>query len=130
MNREDTIKSMLVREAQFEGMKMNELSREACDIAVKHGFVDASIMEDLMLMVTELAEAAEDFRAHREPSKLLFNDDARGIPKPEGIPSELADVIIRIFHFSAKHKIDIAHAVATKMAYNETREYKHGNKAI
>jgi NTP pyrophosphatase (non-canonical NTP hydrolase) len=48
--------------------------------------------------------------------------------KPEGIPSELADAIIRILDIAAFHGIDIAHAVADKMAYNETRPYRHGNK--
>lgn len=46
--------------------------------------------------------------------------------KPCGIPSEAADVIIRILHFSGKHGIDIGGAVAEKMAYNDTRPFKHG----
>jgi hypothetical protein len=50
--------------------------------------------------------------------------------KPCGIPSELADVIIRALHFSGKHAIDIGSAIQKKMDYNETRPYKHGGKAI
>ena len=48
--------------------------------------------------------------------------------KPEGIPSELADIIIRVLDICAYHKIDIAHAISDKMAYNETRPYRHGDK--
>jgi hypothetical protein len=50
--------------------------------------------------------------------------------KPCGIPSELADVIIRALHFSGKHSIDIGGSIAEKMEYNETRPYKHGGKTI
>lgn len=55
-----------------------------------------------------------------------------GVPlrKPCGIPSELADIIIRVLHFSGKHGIDIERAVAEKMAYNESRPFKHGGKTL
>lgn len=48
--------------------------------------------------------------------------------KPEGIPSELADIIIRVLDICGTHGIDIASAIADKMAYNETRSYRHGGK--
>lgn len=48
------------------------------------------------------------------------------LPKPCGIPSELADVVIRVLHFCGKHKIDLETAVAEKMAYNDSRPFKHG----
>src|SRR6185369_7266774 len=48
--------------------------------------------------------------------------------KPEGIPSELADIIIRVLDIVAFHGIDIAAAIADKMAYNESRTYRHGGK--
>ena len=48
--------------------------------------------------------------------------------KPCGIPSEVADIIIRCLHFSGKHGIDIEAIVRDKLAYNETRPFKHGKK--
>lgn len=48
--------------------------------------------------------------------------------KPEGIPSEMADIIIRVLDICADREIDIATAIADKMAYNETRAYRHGGK--
>jgi len=48
--------------------------------------------------------------------------------KPCGIPSEMADVVIRVLHFCGKHKIDIEQAVREKMIYNESRPMKHGKK--
>lgn len=50
--------------------------------------------------------------------------------KPCGIPSELADIVIRIMHFSHRHGIDLGKAMREKMAYNETRPFKHGMKKI
>lgn len=47
-------------------------------------------------------------------------------PKPEGVPSELADVVIRIFDFAGTYGIDLEKAVLQKMAYNSGREHKHG----
>lgn len=47
---------------------------------------------------------------------------------PEGIPSELADIVIRVVHFCMRHNIDLDTAMKTKMAYNDTREYGHGKK--
>lgn len=50
--------------------------------------------------------------------------------KPEGIPSELADVVIRVAHFCGSNGIDLAEAVREKTAFNRTRSWRHGNKAL
>jgi hypothetical protein len=50
--------------------------------------------------------------------------------KPEGIPSELADVIIRVAHYCGANGIDLAEAVREKTAYNKTRPFKHGGKVL
>lgn len=134
-------------EAMSYGSKgLNDLRDEALQIATEHGFKDATVGEDLMLIVSELAEALEDHRGGNEPDHLWYVDPTGGKHahphprkegggfdlnhprKPCGIPSEMADVIIRVLHFSGKHGIDIEQAVREKMAYNETREFKHGKK--
>lgn len=48
--------------------------------------------------------------------------------KPEGIPSELADIIIRVLDICAHHGIDIEQAIEDKMAFNAHRPYRHGGK--
>lgn len=48
------------------------------------------------------------------------------IAKPEGLPSELADTLIRILDACAAWGIDIEEAVQRKIAYNRTRQIKHG----
>jgi NTP pyrophosphatase (non-canonical NTP hydrolase) len=46
--------------------------------------------------------------------------------KPCGIPSELADAIIRICDLSAYWGIDLETAIEQKMAFNRTRPRMHG----
>lgn len=48
--------------------------------------------------------------------------------KIEGVPSELADVIIRVLDMCEHYGIDIEAALAEKHAYNKTRPFRHGGK--
>lgn len=48
--------------------------------------------------------------------------------KPEGVPTEMADIIIRVLDAACAYGIDIDKAIAEKVAYNRTRPYKHGGK--
>ncbi len=91
-------------------------------------------------MHSELSEALEDHRRGARPDEVWDVDGASkmktaypvaengGLNKPCGIPSELADVMIRILDFCGANGIDIEKAVTSKMAYNITRPYKHGGK--
>lgn len=51
-----------------------------------------------------------------------------GFLKPEGIPSELADIIIRVGDAAAEYGIDLGQETLLKQAYNSTRPHKHGGK--
>lgn len=48
------------------------------------------------------------------------------VPKPEGVPFEIADIIIRALDAAAAWGFDIDEAVRLKVAYNRTREILHG----
>lgn len=48
--------------------------------------------------------------------------------KPEGIPIELADAIIRILDYCGYAGIDIDAAISQKHEYNKSRPYRHGGK--
>jgi hypothetical protein len=106
--------------------QLTELRDEALQIAIEHGFKDATVGEDLALMHSEVSEALEAYRDGWAPCALRLGPDG----KPEGVPSELADVIIRVLHFSGKHSINIEDAVMAKMAYNKSRPFKHGGKKL
>jgi NTP pyrophosphatase (non-canonical NTP hydrolase) len=48
------------------------------------------------------------------------------VPSLTGEAAELADVLIRIFHYCGKRGIDLGKAVQLKHQYNTTRPYRHG----
>lgn len=49
--------------------------------------------------------------------------------KPEGLPSELADIVIRVFDLAGSLSIDLETAIVEKMAFNATRPHRHGGRA-
>lgn len=99
---------------------------------IDHGFGKQTPAEDIALMHSELSEALEEMRtgpaAGRKINETYYNADKP--TKPEGVPSELADVIIRILGFCERNEIAIGEAVLEKMAYNNSRPFMHGNKAF
>lgn len=50
--------------------------------------------------------------------------------KPEGIPIEAVDIIIRILHWAGRQGVDLDAALQIKAAYNVTRPFRHGNKVL
>lgn len=69
--------------------------------------------ELLMLAVSELAEAMEGVR------KNLMDDK---LPHRPMVECELADVVIRVFDMGGAWGLDLAGAIAEKMAFNAQRE--------
>ncbi|MCD8286477.1 MAG: hypothetical protein LUD50_04565 [Clostridia bacterium] len=50
--------------------------------------------------------------------------------KPEGVPTELADCVIRIMDLFEQYGMDLEDTLKAKNSYNATREYRHGGKVI
>lgn len=103
------------------------LSRLAHDIYennVKHGFWDAerNFGEILALIHSEVSEALEEYRDGHAVGERYYRADG----KPEGVPSELADVVIRVLDVCAGFGIDIDDVIAEKMRFNAGRPFKHG----
>lgn len=108
------------------GPSIAELQEYIKKWTVEKGWADdRSVGDLLLLMVSEVVEAYEEYRDWHEP-----NETRVVAGKPEGIPVELADVVIRIISFCSKYDINLAAAIEQKMAYNETRPHRHGNKRV
>lgn len=121
---------------------LNELAAEIHEVSVAHGWwegVERNFPEVLMLMVSEVSEALEEYRSGHPIDEMYHNYSgshpgvgvATGVSygwKPEGVPTELADVIIRVLDACAAYGVDIDEAVRLKMAYNRNRPYRHGGK--
>lgn len=85
---------------------------------------------DIALLHSEVSELFEEIRDGADTNRNRYHVDDNGNLKPEGIPSELADVIIRALDTAYRWGIDIDDAVAEKLAYNATRGRFHGGKAL
>ena len=107
-------------------MDVDVTAQKARACSVARGFHDNGPIHPLirhMLMVSEIAEATEEVRHGKPP--IYF--DAAG--KPEGEAVELADCVIRIMEHFATNGWSLAEVIERKMAYNETRPYRHGGKS-
>mgnify|MGYP001056501883 FL=1 len=120
----------------MQPLSIKTLVNESYTNAKEHGWHDKprSVGDHIALMHSELSEALEEYRKGRTPQEIYYvskNPLVLGAPnKPEGIPIELADCIIRIFDFCGLHKINLEEALSLKMEYNKTRPYRHGNKVV
>lgn len=116
-------------------MNLNEYTKKIHDNSVAHGWWggERSFGDIVALCHSELSEALEEYRAGR-PMEWHKNVVVSEIPlsssKPEGIAVEMADCLIRILDWFGKEGLDVDRIVQEKMAYNETRAYRHGGKKL
>lgn len=93
--------------------------------ALKAQLQIAYFFQRMMLVVTECVEVVEGRRKDQPTDR---NVTGPGV-KPEGIPSELADVFIRLGDVCKEFGVPIEEAIREKMAFNRTREFRHGKVA-
>lgn len=137
-------------------MRISELQTLCYEQSAAKGFHDdeptegrallALNAERVALMHSELSEGLEELCAGRAPNGTYYIDELAEertdqhwheneqgeevIPryKPEGVPSEMADVVIRVLDFCGANDINLESMITEKLAYNATRGHKHGGK--
>lgn len=158
MGSREEIKIMKDRQRKFEALMA--VQKEIFETAEQSGWHerDRELPEALALIHSEVSEALEAYRDGMEEIQNIYRyrtadvdvdpeygapehvfnslpilEDLEGNPilgKPEGVASELADVIIRVLDYSEQKGIDTIRVMLQKMEYNKTRGYRHGGKRV
>lgn len=117
----------------MKALTLKQLCRQSYALSKKKGWYGKdgkqkrNIPEMLMLMVSEIAEALEDYRTGKMAMyRKVSMDNKPG--KPCGFSSEMADLFIRAGDLCELLGIDIDAAIREKHEYNKTRPYRHGGK--
>jgi NTP pyrophosphatase (non-canonical NTP hydrolase) len=96
--------------------------------------------DDMALLHSEVSEAFEAYRKHHvdDMTQQMCNHEAHTakgssishLCKPEGVGSELADVLVRLLDTCERYNIDLEDEFNRKLRYNATRGYRHGNRLV
>ena len=74
------------------------------------------------------SEAAEVFKEHLRGMKSDYMYTENG--KPEGIPVEMADILLVVLTWFGRNGLDPEKFMLAKHEYNKTRPYRHGLPTI
>lgn len=95
---------------------------ESCGRCKGRGWVPNNFAQDCMLVVTELAEMVEGDRRGQGQAP------DEHCPAFTGVEVECADAIIRLLDLAGEYGWRIGPALMAKLAFNETRPFKHGKR--
>jgi NTP pyrophosphatase (non-canonical NTP hydrolase) len=116
----DEAKKISINTKLVDQVNLNDMAKNMREINKANGFGVTEPdkhqkMIQLMLITTEVAEAAEAYRKHEGD---------------ERVAEELADVILRTLDMAAYWGYDIDKAVRDKMEKNKSRGFRHGDRAV
>lgn len=102
-------------------------------LRMRREYVVKAIATKLALIHSEASEALEEARRGRFTvwtDSSIERVNETGIPKPEGLPIEIADIVIRCMELASNMGFDLEEMIETKMAYNRGRAYRHGGRLV
>jgi NTP pyrophosphatase (non-canonical NTP hydrolase) len=106
-----------------DNLNVKDFIKEVGENALKCGYFkrgDKTFFELIALCHKELSEALNEFNKGYHPCYTYYRDDS----EPKGIPSELADVILRIFIMCYQYDIDIETVLIEKSEYMNTKFHR------
>jgi len=103
-------------------MKINEIVIEATENAKRHDWGNMTMLEHLALFCEEIGEACDCVR--KDDLKLRYAESG----KPEGLPSEIADIVIRASYMAGVFGLPLNQAIEEKLKYNRKRPKNHDKK--
>jgi NTP pyrophosphatase (non-canonical NTP hydrolase) len=117
------------------GKNLSDMAAEVRAVNIEKGWraEDGSPLvsfgEYIALLHSELSEALEAWRDHgtEDATEVVYGNH---VPKPEGVGSEFADVLIRLLDACDAFGIDLEAEYRRKVAYNRTRAFRHGGRAL
>lgn len=127
---------MLMDNPENYHMSLEEMQKEVYEVNVVNGWFDSdrTFGDDIALMHSEVSEALEAFRqwgiVDVTPTMMIDGSNLKSMPKPEGVGSEFADVLVRLLDSCQRYGIDLEKEFHRKIAYNKTRGYHHGGKTL
>jgi NTP pyrophosphatase (non-canonical NTP hydrolase) len=110
---------------------LRQMQAEVAQVNHDKGWYDRPrpISDDIALLHSEVSEMLEAYRRWGYDD-MTDMTDLGSTPKPEGLGSEVADVLIRLLDFVERREIDLDFEYERKIEYNRTRPYRHGGKRL
>ncbi len=100
---------------------LNKMAKDINEKIVAKGFGDRTFVEACMLIITEVEEAHQEYENGKSINETYYLEEKP--QKPEGIPSELADIIIRILDLCGEYNIDIEKSIDELDKYEENSAF-------
>lgn len=116
-----------------EAIGIGKLCRESARISKEHGWDDTPIRRQLVLVNSEASECLEEFRNGRRLDEVWYSLSSGRVSiglvtkevgpdeggKPEGIPVELADCVIRVCDWCGRNKANLAGAICVSLGISD-----------